>query len=71
MKCKVVESCMIDYGSANKAWIYLNRGQIWDLRAFPSKRFKWYTLSRHSVSIDVVKEDFDRIFELQESEEEE
>jgi hypothetical protein len=69
MKCKVVKPCMIAYGSTNKAWIYLNRRQIWELRAFPSKRFDWYSLSRHSMTIDVVKEDFDRIFDPQESEE--
>ena len=66
MKYKVVKSCMLAYGSNNKAWIYLNKGQIWELRALPSKRFEWYSLHRHNVTVDVVKEDFDRIFELQE-----
>ena len=68
MKCKVVKSCMLAYGSSNKAWIHLNKGQMWELSAFPSKRFKWYSLCRYSVTIDIVKEDFDRIFEPQESE---
>lgn len=68
MRYKVAQPCLIAYGSANKAWICLNRGQIWDLKAYPSKRFKCYTLWRHSVSIDVLKEDFDRIFEPQERE---
>lgn len=66
MKCKVVKSCMISYGSSNKAWIHLNKGQIWELRAFPSKRFEWYSLYRYNVTIDIVKKDFDRIFEPQE-----
>lgn len=69
MKYKVIKSCMISYGSKNKAWIHLNKGQIWELRAFPSKRFEWYSLSRYSVTIDVVKEDFTKIFKPQESEE--
>lgn len=68
MKCKVVKSCMLAYGSNNKAWVHLNKGQIWELRAFPSKRFDWYSLYRHNVTIDIVKEDFDRIFEPQKSE---
>ncbi len=68
MKFKVVKSCIITYGISNKACIHLNKGQIWELRAFPSNCFECYSLSRYSVTIDVVKEDFDRIFELQESE---
>lgn len=68
MKYKVVKSCMFAYGSNNKAWIYLNKGQIWELRALPSKHFEWYSLHRNSVTIDVVKEDFERIFEPKESE---
>lgn len=68
MKCKVVKSCMFAYGSYNKAWVHLNKGQIWELRALPSKCFEWYSLYRHNVTIDVVKEDFVRIFEPQESE---
>ena len=68
MKYKVVKSCMIAYGSSNKAWIHLNKGQIWDLGAFPSNHFEWYSLHRHNVTIDVVKEDLERIFEAQESE---
>ena len=39
-------------------------------RAIPSKNFEWYSLTRHHITIDVVKEDFDRIFEPQESEDE-
>lgn len=66
MKCKVVKSCMLTYGSSNKAWIHLNKGQVWELRAFPSKRFMWYSLCRYGVTIDVIKEDFERIFEPQE-----
>lgn len=63
MKYKVVKSCMFAYGSTNKAWISLNKGQIWELRALPSERFGWYTLRRNSITIDVMKEDFERIFE--------
>ena len=69
MKCKVIKTCIIAYGSSNKAWVYLNKGQIWELKAFPSKRFKWYSLRRYNIVIDVVKEDFERVFDPQESEE--
>lgn len=71
MKYKVINSCMIAYGNKNKAWIHLNKGQIWELSALPSEHFEWYSLYRYNVTIDVVKGDFERIFEPQESDGEE
>lgn len=62
----VVRDCMLSYGSQNKAWVTLNKGQIWELRAYPSKRFPWYSLTRYSVTIDIVQEDFERIFKQRE-----
>lgn len=59
---------MFAYGGNTQAWIKLNTGQIWELRALPSERFGWYTLRRNNITIDVMKEDFERIFEPQESE---
>lgn len=56
-------NCMLSYGSKNKAWITLNKGQIWELRALPSSHFPWYSLLRYSVTIDIVEEDFKKIFQ--------
>ena len=63
MKYKVVRACMFCYGDAKKAWINMNKGQIWDLMGTPSKYFKYYSLWRHGVTLEIVAEDFERIFE--------
>ena len=64
-KFKVIRSCMLSYGSLNKACIHLNKGQIWELRTYPSEGFPWYSLIRYGVSIDVIEEDFKRIFKAE------
>ena len=60
---KVKQGCLISYGNRNRAWIYLNKGQKWELRANATKRFPWYTLARSMVLIDVMEPDFRRYFE--------
>ena len=70
MKYKVIKPCTILYGNRNEAWMHLNKGQVWELRDLPSKCFKWYSLSRYSMTINIGKEYFMKVFEpLEESEE--
>ena len=56
---------MIGYGSANKAYITLNVRQKWRVVREPAAYLPWYTLSRGGVVIDVLPEDFERIFEVE------
>lgn len=66
MRYRVKCNCVLLYGSLNKASITLNVGQIWDYT--PMLPFHW--LTRQNVTLEITNEDFERIFEPQESEEE-
>lgn len=57
-KYKVVSNAMLVYGSVNKAHIFLNKGQIWEL----TEKIPRYILSRNNIEVEVYKEDFERIF---------
>ena len=63
MKYIVKTFAVIFYGQINKAKIVLNVGQKWELLEKPSMPYvPWYTLERHGVTIDIVPEDFERLF---------
>lgn len=64
MRYRVKSNCVLLYGSLNKASITLNVGQIWDYK--PMLPFHW--LTRQNVTLEITNEDFERIFEPQESE---
>ena len=68
MRYKVKCNCVLLYGSFNKVTITLNVGQIWEYKAKTSEMFQFHTLKRQNVLIEITNEDFERIFEPQESE---
>jgi hypothetical protein len=62
----VTKGCLMCYGSSNKAWITLNKGQIWSVVSVPNKpNFPWYTIKRDGVVIDVWTEDMKRYFRME------
>lgn len=65
----IKEAFLRFYGSFNKVSITLNVGQIWEYNSKPSEFFPFHTLKRSNVLIEITNEDFERIFEPQESEE--
>lgn len=60
---RVKSSAVIMYGSVNRCHVYLRANQKWRLKAIVSNKFPFYTLERAGVLIDVMPEDFMRIFE--------
>ena len=68
MRYRVKCNCVLLYGSLNKVSITLNVGQIWDYNAKPSELFPFHTLTRQNVTLEITNEDFEGIFEPQESE---
>ena len=65
MMAVVKKSCMFQYGKYNKAHIALNVRQKWRVVREPATHLPWYTLSRGGVVIDVLPEDFERFFEVE------
>lgn len=70
MRYRVKRNCTIIYGSLNKVCLTFNVGQIWESEFEPSKKFifPYHKLKRHNVLIEVTNEDFEKIFEPWESE---
>lgn len=70
MRFRVKRNCVLFYGSFNRASITLNVGQIWERAYKPSEKllFQFHRLTRQNVLIELTNEDFERIFEPQESE---
>ena len=60
---RVKSSAVIMYGSVNRAYVYLRVNQKWRLKALMSNKFPFYTLERSGILIDVMPDDFKRIFE--------
>ena len=60
---RVKSAAVIMYGSVNRAYVYLRINQKWRLKALMSKKFPFYTLERSGILIDIMPEDFERIFE--------
>ena len=69
MRYRVKHNCVLLYGSCNKVSITLNVGQIWEYKAETSELFPFHTLKRSNVLIEIANDDFESIFEPQESEE--
>lgn len=67
MRYRVKRNCILFYGSLNKASISLSVGQIWEYNDKLSYS-QFHTLTRQNVTLEITNEDFERIFEPQESE---
>lgn len=61
-RVKVINPCVITYGTTHTAWIPLNINQVWDVHGMPDAESNAYMLRRQGVTIDVPEEDFKRIF---------
>lgn len=63
-KYKVKETFVICYGTSNKAWITLNKGQIWRVVGRPNMpEFPWWTVKRNNITLDIMLGNFGRYFE--------
>ena len=62
IRAKVINPCVITYGTIHTAWIPLNINQMWDVCGIPEDTDNAYMLRRQGVTIDVPKEDYKRIF---------
>ena len=62
MRYKVITKCKIIYGNELTAYIYLNKGQIWEYIAHSTNEPESYSLHRNGVTIDVTPKDFETIF---------
>ena len=63
-KYRVTETHMICYGTSNKAWIVLNKGQIWQVAGRPMiPDFPYWTVKRNNITLDIWPGDFNRHFE--------
>ena len=60
---RVKKGAAITYGTHNKAWIFIRVNQIWELKSFPNKYYPWYSLKRDCIIIDVLEDDFNKLFE--------
>ena len=60
---RVKSATVIMYGSVNRAYVYLRVNQKWRLKALASNKFPFYTLERSGILIDVMPDDFKRIFD--------
>ncbi len=61
-RVKVIQPCLISYGTTYKAWISLRRNQVWEIATVPSDAHPYYSVKRNGVSIGVSEDDFKRIF---------
>lgn len=70
MRYRVKCNCVLLYGSLNKASISLSVGQIWEYESKSPEGllFQFHRLRRQNVLIEITNEDFEGIFEPQESE---
>lgn len=60
---RVKKGAVISYGTHNKAWIFIRPNQIWKLKSFPDKYHPWYSLTRDCITMDILEDDFKRLFE--------
>lgn len=60
---RVKSAAVLTYGSVNRAYVYLRVNQKWILKALMSNKFPSYRLERSGILIDVMPDDFERIFE--------
>lgn len=67
LRYRVKCNCILFYGSLNKVSIILAVGQIWEYNDKLSYS-QFHTLTRQNVSLEIINEDFERIFEPEESE---
>ena len=50
------------FGESNKCRVTINRNQVWDVFQEPNEYYKLYALTRHSVLIEIVPEDYEKFF---------
>lgn len=62
-RCRVKRGAVIAYGTHQKAWISIRVNQIWEIKSVPDKYYPWYSLTRDCITIDVLEDDFKRLFE--------
>lgn len=67
MKYKVIKSCVLFFGSLNRACIALNVGQVWEGRQL-SIDSDFYKVSRNNITMEIHKEDLNKYFKLQKGE---
>ena len=60
---RVKSAAILMYGSVNRVYVNLRVNQKWRLRALMTNKYPFYTLERSGILIDVMPDDFERIFE--------